>query len=309
MTPDFSKGAAWMAGEIVPISEAKISVLDWGFTRSDCTYDVASVRNGAFFRLDDYLERFQTSLAKVRLEVPQQKDEMRDIVHAIVARSGLRDSYVAMVASRGVPLIPGTRDPRQCGNHFFAWCIPYVHVIKPDIAARGAHLFVPTDIRRIPPDSVDPTAKNYHWGDLTRGLFEALDAGFDTAMLLDHQGNVTEGPGFNVFSLKGNTVRTPDVGVLEGITRRTVLELCSELNLETEVRPIPLDEFLESDEVFTATTGGGVAPVTRINDRVFSNDAPGPVTRRISDTYLSWFDRPEYRQPVNYPLFPKWRRF
>ncbi len=300
MSSDFSKGAAWMAGEIVPVSEAKISVLDWGFTRSDCTYDVASVRNGAFFRLDDYLERFQQSLAKVRLEVSQQSHEMRDIVHAIVARAGLRDSYVAMVASRGVPLVPGTRDPRQCGNHFFAWCIPYVHVIRPEIAARGAHLFVPNDVRRIPPDSVDPTAKNYHWGDLTRGLFEALEAGFDTAVLLDHEGNVTEGPGFNVFSLKGNTVRTPDAGVLEGITRRTVLELCGELNLETDVRPIPLEEFLESDEVFTATTGGGVAAVTRINDRVFSNDAPGPVTKRISETYLSWFDRPEYRQPVSY---------
>ncbi len=300
MSADFSKGAAWMDGEIVPVGDAKISVLDWGFTRSDCTYDVASVRNGAFFRLDDYLERFQQSLAKVRIEVPQAPEEMRDIVHAIVGRSGLQDSYVAMVASRGVPLIPGTRDPRQCGNHFFAWCIPYVHVIKPEIAARGAHLFVPDDVRRIPPDSVDPTAKNYHWGDLTRGLFEALDAGFDTAVLLDHQGNVTEGPGFNVFSLKGNSVRTPDTGVLEGITRRTVLELCDELGLETEVRPIGLSEFMESDEVFTATTGGGVAPVTRINDRVFSNDAPGPETKRISETYLSWFDRPEHRQPVTY---------
>jgi branched-chain amino acid aminotransferase len=300
MTADFSNGAAWMDGEIVPVSDAKISVLDWGFTRSDCTYDVASVRNGAFFRLDDYLERFQQSLDKVRIEVPQTPEEMRDIVHAIVGRSGLQDSYVALVASRGVPLIPGTRDPRQCGNHFFAWCIPYVHVIKPEIAARGAHLFVPDDVRRIPPDSVDPTAKNYHWGDLTRGLFEALDAGFDTAVLLDHQGNVTEGPGFNVFSVKGNSVRTPDTGVLEGITRRTVLELCSELGLETEVRPIALSEFMESDEVFTATTGGGVAPVTRINDRVFSNDAPGPETKRISETYLSWFDRPELRQPVTY---------
>lgn len=300
MTADFSKGAAWMDGEIIPVSDAKISVLDWGFTRSDCTYDVAPVRNGAFFRLDDYLERFQQSLAKVRIEVPQKTEEMRDVVHAIVARSGLQDSYVAMVANRGVPLIPGTRDPRQCGNHFFAWCIPYVHVIKPEIAARGAHLFVPQDVRRIPPDSVDSTAKNYHWGDLTRGLFEALDAGFDTAVLLDHQGNVTEGPGFNVFSLKGNTVRTPDTGVLEGITRRTVLELCSELGLETEVRPMALDEFMESDEVFTSTSGGGVAPVTRINDRVFSNDAPGPETKRISDTYLSWFDRPEHRQPVTY---------
>ncbi|MEM7634406.1 MAG: branched-chain amino acid--2-keto-4-methylthiobutyrate aminotransferase, partial [Pseudomonadota bacterium] len=66
MSADFSKGAAWTDGQIVPVSEAKISVLDWGFTRSDCTYDVASVRNGAFFRLNDYLERFQQSLAKVR---------------------------------------------------------------------------------------------------------------------------------------------------------------------------------------------------------------------------------------------------
>ena len=225
---------------------------------------------------------------------------MRDIVHSIVAHSGLQDAYVAMVASRGVPLVPGTRDPRQCGNHFFAWCIPYVYVIRPEIAARGAHLFVPGDVRRIPPQSVDPTAKNYHWGDMTRGLFEALDAGFDSAVLLDHQGNVTEGPGFNIFSLKDNVVRTPDTGVLEGITRRTVLELCAELDLKTDVRPIPLSELMESDEVFTATTGGGVAPVTRVNERVFSNDAPGPTTKRISETYLSWFDRPEFRQPVTY---------
>ena len=147
-TQRLAKGAAWMNGEIVPISEAKIPVTDWGFTRSDCTYDVASVRNGAFFRLEDYLDRFQASLKKVRIEVPQTRDDMREIVHSIVAASGLRDSYVAMVASRGVPLIPGTRDPRQCGNHFFAWCIPYLHVIRPEVAARGAHLFVPRDVRR-----------------------------------------------------------------------------------------------------------------------------------------------------------------
>jgi branched-chain amino acid aminotransferase len=300
MTKDFSAGAAWMDGEIVPVSEARISVTDWGFTRSDCTYDVSAVRDGAFFRLDDYLERFHASMKKVRIEVPQSMDEMRQILHSIVARSGLRDSYVAMVASRGVALVPGTRDPRQCGNHFFAWCVPFVHVIRPEVAARGAHIYIPDDIRRIPPDSVDPTAKNYHWGDLTAGLFQALDAGFDTAVLLDHHGNVTEGPGFNVFSVKDRTVRTPDNGVLEGVTRRTVLELSSELGMQTEVRPIPLDEFMESDEVFTATTAGGVAPVTRVNDRVFSNDAPGPTTRRIADTFMKWTKRPEFCQPIDY---------
>jgi branched-chain amino acid aminotransferase len=155
-------------------------------------------------------------------------------------------------------------------------------------------------VHRIPSDSVDPTAKNYHWGDLTRGLFEALDAGYDTALLLDHDGNVTEGPGFNVFSVKGNSVLTPDAGVLEGITRRSVLEVARELGLATEVRPIKLAEFLESDEVFTATTAGGIAPVARVNDRVFSNDAPGPVTLRLRDGFASLFDRPEHRQPVDY---------
>jgi branched-chain amino acid aminotransferase len=111
---------------------------------------------------------------------------------------------------------------------------------------------------------------------------------------------VTEGPGFNVFSVKGNSVRTPDMGVLEGITRRSVLEVARELGLETEVRPIRLDEFLESDEVFTATTAGGIAPVSRVNDRVFSNDAPGPTTKRLEAAFLTLFDRPEHRQPVKY---------
>jgi branched-chain amino acid aminotransferase len=88
--------------------------------------------------------------------------------------------------------------------------------------------------------------------------------------------------------------------VLEGITRRSVLEVARELGLETEVRPIKLDEFLESDEVFTATTAGGIAPVSRVNDRVFSNDAPGPTTKRLEAAFLTLFDRPEHRQPVDY---------
>ncbi|MEM7654424.1 MAG: aminotransferase class IV, partial [Pseudomonadota bacterium] len=119
-------GAAWMNGKIVPISDAKISVLDWGLTHSDITYDVVQVWDGGFFRLDLHLERFMQSLQSSRLSVEQTSDDMRLILHRMVARSGLKRAYVAMVASRGVPLIPGTRDPRQCGNHFFAWCVPFV---------------------------------------------------------------------------------------------------------------------------------------------------------------------------------------
>lgn len=299
--PDFSKGAAWMKGAVMPIDQAAIGVLDWGLTHSDICYDVVPVWSGGFFRLPDYLARFRASTAALRLNIPQSDTEIIEILHQIVARSGLRDAYVSMVASRGSPLIPGSRDPRECGNHFYAWCIPYVHVIKQEIAARGTHLWVSKGSRRIPEDSVNPRAKNYHWGDFTTGLFEAKDNGFDTTILLDFADNVTEGPGFNLFILKGNSVITADRGVLHGLTRRTVLELCAARGLDCETRALPLSEVMEADEVFLSTSSGGVVPVARIDDRVFSNDAPGPVSRQLRDAYFALMRDPAYRQEVEYP--------
>ena len=297
---DFTKGAAWIAGEIVPIADAKISVLDWGLTHSDITYDVVPVWNGAFFRLHDYLARFRHSIDALKLSIPQTSDEIAEILHAITAKSGLREAYVSMSASRGVPMIPGSRDPRDCGNHFYAWVIPYVHVVKPDIADRGCHLWISKSSRRIPEDSVNPRAKNYHWGDFTTGLIEAKENGFDNTALLDHAGNVTEGPGFNIFALKGDTVVTSDHGVLHGITRRTMLELCQARGLKTETRPLPLTELMEADEVFLSSSGGGAIPVTRVDDRVFSNGAPGPVAKSLREDYFALLDRGDMSTPIAY---------
>ena len=177
----------------------------------------------------------------------------------------------------------------------------YVHVLAPNIAEHGASSWIARQVRRIPEDSVHPRAKNDHWGDLTQGLFEARDRGFDTVILLDHAGNVTEGPGFDVFAVREGRVITPDRGVLEGITRRTVLEVCAEAGIATEIRALPVAELLDSDEVFISTTAGGPVPVTRVDERIFSNGAPGPVASRIREGYWDWMKRPELRQQVEYP--------
>jgi len=297
---DWSKGTGWIKGEIVPIADAKIGVTDWGVTRSDITYDVVPVWEGGFFRLPDYLDRFEASMASTRIDVGMTRDEIRRALHAMVARSGLRKAYVAMVASRGTPLIPGNRDPRTCGNHFYGWCVPYVHVVKPEVAEAGASVWIAKEVRRIPEDSVNPRAKNYHWGDITHGLFEAKDRGYETTLLLDHADNVTEGPGFNVFAVKDGRVVTPDRGVLHGITRKTMLDICAEEGIPTETRFVPLDELMEADEVFLSTSGGGAVPVTRVDDRVFSNGAPGPVASRMRKTYFEWMMRPALRQEIDY---------
>jgi len=297
---EFSKGAAWMDGEIVPIADAKISVTDWGFTRSDATYDVVQVWDGAFFRLGDHLERFDASLVKTHLNIPQNSADISEILQDIVAASGLRKAYCAFVATRGMQTVPGSRDPRTCINRFFAWVVPYVNVIAEDVVARGTKLKVAETVQRISPKSVDPTAKNYHWGDITAGLFEALEDGFDTVALLDADGNLTEGPGFNVFAVFDGVVATPKSGVLEGITRKTVLEIAHDLGLNPEVRDIPVAEFLEANEVFLASSGGGATPVVQINNRILGNGVTGPVTERIRETYFDWRLNGPLRTDVDY---------
>lgn len=296
--PAPAEGVAWIDGAYCPLSEAKIGVGDWGLIRSDATYDVVSLWDGAFFRLEDHLDRFLASMERLRLSVDQDRDEMREILVECVRRSGLRRSYVAMVCLRGTPVRP-SRMPGACANKFIAYAKPWVWVFAEDVMKRGTHLIIPQSIR-IPPASVDPRVKNYHWGDMTYGLFEAEDAGADSAVLADADGNICEGPGFNVFAVKDGTVLTSDRGVLEGISRRTALEICAELGVPSEIRPVPVAEFLEADEAFATTSAGGVVPITRLDDRVFSNDAPGPMTNRILATYWEWRSRPEFRHEVSY---------
>ncbi|MDF2999209.1 MAG: branched-chain amino acid--2-keto-4-methylthiobutyrate aminotransferase [Xanthobacteraceae bacterium] len=297
--PDYSKGAAYINGEFVPIAEAKIPVGDWGFTHSDVTYDVVHVTDGGFFRLEDHLDRFHRSLDGYRLKPPVKRDQMREILGRCVALSGLRDAFVAMVSTRGVPRIYGSRDPEDCENTFIGYAVPWVDVIKPDVQARGAHLLV-ASVPRISQDSLDPTLKNYMWRDFTRGMYEARDKGFDTAILLDSEGYLTEGAGFNVFIVKGNSVLTPDRGSLRGITRLSVLDLCPELGLDGRVAPITFEDLMDADEVFTATTAGGVMPCARVNERIYGNDRPGPISQKLKDLYWQKHKEGWHMTPVNY---------
>ena len=300
MSKDLSNGAAWMKGKVMPIHEASLPINDWGLTRSDITYDVVPVVDGAFFRLTDYLDRFQASMKDMRLDPKLSRDEIQKALTDMVSKSGLRNSYVSMVCSRGVPNVTGSRNPKDCDNHFFAWCVPYVNIIKPEIAKNGASAWISDTVKRIPEDSVNPRNKNYHWGDLTKGLFEAKDNDAETVILINHQDNITEGPGFNVFAVKDGKVITSDHGVLEGISRQTILDICDELSLEKEVRPISREEFMEADEIFLTTSSGGVVPITKVNDRVFSNDAPGEMTVKLMECYWNWTKNDDLRVEITY---------
>ena len=297
-TTPMSDGIAFIDGEYVPIAEARIPILDWGFLRSDATYDVVSVWNGRFFRLEDHLDRFERSVARLRMKLPYDRDQIRDIVFECVRETGLRRAYVEIVATRGMPR-PGSRDPRHCQNQFFAFAIPFVWIADPETQERGLHLVI-SNVRRIPPESVDPTVKNYHWMDLIKGIYEAYDRGGETVVLVDENDNVTEGPGFNIFVYKDGRLATPGRGVLEGITRKSVIELAQKMNVDMDIGVVGADEVRGADEVFLSTTAGGVLPVTRVDGHPIGDGAPGPVTLRMRDLYWEAHEDPRLSSPVDY---------
>jgi len=292
-------GCAWVEGEFVPIGEAKISLLDAGFTRSDVTYDVVAVWNGKFFRIDDHLDRFGRSLERLRLTPDLDREAMAAILHGCVGRSGLDNAYVEMVVTRGHSR-PGGRDPWNFDNHFYAYAIPYVWIVDVGAQLKGSHLVIARDTVRIPEDSVDPTVKNFHWGDLTRGAFEARERGGTVSALPDQHGNLTEGPGFNVFTVVGDELRTPDRGVLHGITRRTVLELAQDQGLRTTVAPLPVADVALADEVFLTSTAGGVMPVTMVDGMTLGDGNPGGVTMALRQAYWDAHDDPRWATEVRF---------
>lgn len=292
------EGVAFVDGRFVPVAEARIPILDWGFLRSDATYDVVHVWRGRFFRLDDHLARFERSVARLRMRIPHDRAAVRAVLHECVRRAGLRDAYVEMLCTRGVPPA-GSRDPRRCENRFSAFAVPFVWIADPAKQEAGLDLAI-SGTERIAPEAVDPTVKNYHWLDLTTGLLEALQGGAETVVLVDREGHVVEGPGFNIFAVRGGQVVTPARGMLEGITRRTVLELAQALGVPAAARDLPAAEVRSAEEVFLTSTAGGVMPVTRVDGVPVGDGRPGALTRRLRDAYWAAHEDPRYATPVEY---------
>jgi branched-chain amino acid aminotransferase len=295
---DLSKGIAFIDDNYLPVADASIPVLDWGFLHSDATYDVAHTWRGRFFRIEDYLDRFHESMAKLRMSVPYSREQIRSIMFELVRRSGMRDAYVEIVCTRGQPA-PGSRDPRSCKNRFLAFAIPFVWIADERLREQGLNLLISRQ-QRIPPESVDPRIKNYHWLDMVMALFEAYDHGADTAILVDAGGGLVEGPGFNLFARRGDTVITPARGVLEGVTRETVLELLAREDLQVTTGPLSATSAQAADEVFITSTAGGVMPVTRISGEVVGDGRPGALTAKMNDAYWALHDDPDYSVAIDY---------
>jgi len=277
-------GIAFIDGEYLPASEAKISIFDIGFSRGDAVYDTVSVWKRYFFRLDDHVARFLRSCAGMRLRCPNPPAELPRILAGCVDRTGLEDAYVQMIVTRGTFPSLTRRDPRLCTNRFIAFAIPYVWIVSPERQEAGIDLVV-SENRRTPTEAIDPRVKNFNWMDLQRGLFEALDRGGDTAVLCTPAGYLAEGPGFNLWLVRDGALATPRTNVLEGITRRTVFDLAAELGVSAREADLTPGDLRGADEAFLSSTAGGIMPVSHVDGKPLGSGKPGPLGTRVRALY------------------------
>jgi branched-chain amino acid aminotransferase len=300
MSDPFSQGCAWLDDAYVPIAQARIPITDMGFTRSDCTYDVVAAWQGKFFRLAEHLARFERSCLRLRLTPPVAFAEMPSILGECVRRAGLQDAYVEMICTRGVPRA-GERDPRLAANRFYAFAIPYVWVATPAQQETGIALVIAENVERVGTRAIDPTVKNFQWGDFVRAQFEAYERDAHTAVLVDAAGYLTEGPGFNLFAYAKGILLTPGEGVLHGITRQTVLELALREGIPTRSTRLDAATVRDADEVFLTSTAGGIMAVTTVDGRAIGDGTPGAVTRRLHTRYWAEHERGPWVTPIYSP--------
>lgn len=275
------EGMTFINGRFVPANEASLPLMDAGFWLGINVFDVLSARRGYIFKLAAHVARFFRSLHAVRIEIPFGHEDIRRLIVETVRRSGLEDSYIQVIATRGPR---GERPITEWPPTVIINAIPYFEIVGSEVAARGLRVRI-SAVRNVPIQSVDAKIKTFNRLHSYLARLEALDAGADDAIMLDLDGYVTEGRGANVFIVRDGRLFTPPEGLLEGITRETVYELAEQEGFSlNEERLTPYDLY-NADEVFYSTTAGGIMPIVEVDRRTVGDGAPGPITRCLRDAY------------------------
>jgi branched-chain amino acid aminotransferase len=259
---------AYKNGEYKPLGEIGPSVLDFGFIHSDATYDVMPVYNSKAFCYERHLERFRNSAERYGLTIPDV--DTLEIIKELARRNPIENAFVWFMIWRGFPPSGNPRDIDNCPINFAMYIKPSYPIANTPLVK----LYLDKTTNRVNDDYYGQQYKNMAWIELTMSQ-RKTPPGFDTTVLVDVDGFVTEGPGFNVGIIKDGVIKTSDKNVLKGVTMSVVQDIAKENNITFKRMPITQQMFLSADEVFITSSSGGVTPTTNT----------GSITKLLTQKY------------------------
>jgi branched-chain amino acid aminotransferase len=278
-----SDAIVWIDGEIVAADEARVPVLDHGFLFGDGVFEGIRVTPVGIFRLDDHMKRLETASRAVGIEVPGGMDRVREVVCETTRAWGAREGYLRLVLTRGVGALG--LDPSSCEKPAIV-CIAAGAVRLPEKKEAAGVDLITSSLRRPSGDVLDPRVKSLNYLNNILAKREANLRGADDALVLNAQGLVAEASAANIFTLMGRRLETPPPtdGALEGITRRSVLEIGRELGLECRERSLGRFDLFAADAVFYTGTRAGLVSVGSLDGSPISQHGR-PRVREIQSVF------------------------
>ncbi|MBC8269558.1 MAG: aminotransferase class IV [Rhodospirillaceae bacterium] len=279
-------------GQYIPESQALVPYRERSFIFGDGAFDLTRTFNHTIFKLDEHIERLYYSMRALRLDAGISAEEITDITRIVVEKNlhlldADEDYWVGQRVTRGVNKVDGD-NWNHYGPTVIVECVPMPIKERAHYYRDGVPVVIPS-VRRTTPDALTPRAKTHNYLNMIVAELEvkAHDSN-NWAVLLDHNGNLCEGMGSNIFVVRNGVLLTPrEQFVLPGISRQTVIDLAAELGIPCQQTDIDLFDGYNADEAFITSTSLCICPVTSINGAVIGDGTVyGPITQRLIDAYV-----------------------
>ena len=276
----------YIDGEWRPKSQATISVYDHGLLYGDGVFEGIRAYDGVIFRFQEHLERLYSSAKSIKLQIPLTPEAMTKAVVETIKRNGLKDAYIRLVVTRGMGDL-GV-DPRKCKTPSV---IIIVEPVDPAFGALAKQRGISVIVSSVRRDTVDATTheiKSLNYLNSVLAKLEAVDAGADDALMLDHNGFVSEATTTNLFIVKRGEIFTPPstAGILPGVTRRRIIKLGRQLGYTVLEKGLTPYDVTNADEAFLTGTLSEIVPLVKVKGIEIGDGKVGPITHQIMEEFV-----------------------
>ncbi|HSU69388.1 MAG TPA: branched-chain-amino-acid transaminase [Tepidisphaeraceae bacterium] len=274
----------WIDGRLTDKADAKVSVFDHGLLYGDGIFEGIRAYNGKIFEWEAHLDRLFQSAKGIRLTIPLTREQLKAAVEETIKANNFSDCYIRLVITRGIGSLG--LSPVRCEKPSVFIITDLLELYPREMYEKGMAVITSSVVRNHP-NAISPRIKSLNYLNNILAKLEAIDAGVPEAIMLNQEGNVAECTADNIFIVRAGQVQTPQThdGVLEGVTRRLMMELCRRNQIACVEKTLQRQDLYIADECFLTGTGAEVVPVTKIDNRTIGTGVAGPVTRKLIDAF------------------------
>ena len=279
-----SSPRVYINGKLFDKADAKISVYDHGLLYGDGVFEGIRIYNGKAFKLKEHVDRLFESARHIKLEIPLSREQMTQAINDTIAANQKVEGYIRPLVTRGAGSLG--LDPRRTSDPQVVIIVDDISLYPPELYETGMEIATVSTIRNHP-NAVNPRIKSLNYLNNILAKIEGIQAGCLESLMLNHKGEIAECSGDNIFLIRGGVLRTPpiDAGILEGITRNTVIDLALDASIPVQEVPLTRHDVFIADEVFLTGSAAEVIPVVKCDGRVIGAGKPGPITHQLREAY------------------------